>query len=167
MQCTYYLGTIPILRQQKDWVGGLSKVAIFADIQYCIYADLVCGWVRKGLKLYWRNIWMVFYIKLVSRQCLESQVSVCLNTQWVEINSQGVFLFMCTLLFVIMLTLKLFHHIVCHHVFTPQASLIQKEKKVRCLDFIFQNLRLKGFLALILHFKLSRWSIFASLTIIY
>ena len=38
-------------------------------------------------------------------------------------------------------------------IFTPQASLIQKEKKVRCLDFNFQNLRLKGFPALILQLK--------------
>ena len=24
---------------KKDWVGGVGKKAIFADIQYCIYAD--------------------------------------------------------------------------------------------------------------------------------
>ena len=34
-----------MLRQQKDWVG--SENDIFADIQYCIYADIVDGWVRK------------------------------------------------------------------------------------------------------------------------
>ena len=28
------LGTIPILRQQRDWVGGIRKMAIFADFQY-------------------------------------------------------------------------------------------------------------------------------------
>ena len=28
------LGTIPILRQQRDWVGGVRKIAIFADFQY-------------------------------------------------------------------------------------------------------------------------------------
>ena len=28
------LGTIPILLQQRDWVGGVRKVAIFADVQY-------------------------------------------------------------------------------------------------------------------------------------
>ena len=29
-----YSGTIRILRQQRDWVGGVKKVAIFADVQY-------------------------------------------------------------------------------------------------------------------------------------
>ena len=28
------LGTSPILRQQRDWVGGVRKTAIFADVQY-------------------------------------------------------------------------------------------------------------------------------------
>ena len=27
-------GTIPILRQQKVWVGGVRKMAIFDDVQY-------------------------------------------------------------------------------------------------------------------------------------
>ena len=35
--------TIPILRQQKDWVGGVGKWPIFADVQYCTYADTVGG----------------------------------------------------------------------------------------------------------------------------
>ena len=30
----FALGTIPILRQKKDWVGGVRKMAIFADVQY-------------------------------------------------------------------------------------------------------------------------------------
>ena len=29
-----YLGTIPKLHQQRDWVGGVRKMAIFADVQY-------------------------------------------------------------------------------------------------------------------------------------
>ena len=29
-----YLGTIPKLHQQRDWVGGVGKMAIFADVQY-------------------------------------------------------------------------------------------------------------------------------------
>ena len=33
------------LRQQKDWVGGVRKIAIFANFGYCIYADIVSGWV--------------------------------------------------------------------------------------------------------------------------
>ena len=39
------LGTILILRQQKNWVGGVGKIAILADVWYCIYADIVSGWV--------------------------------------------------------------------------------------------------------------------------
>ena len=39
------LGTILILHQQKDRVGGV-KNGRFADFQYCIiYADIVGGWV--------------------------------------------------------------------------------------------------------------------------
>ena len=30
---TLILGTIPILRQQRDWVGGVRKMAYFADVQ--------------------------------------------------------------------------------------------------------------------------------------
>ena len=46
-------GAIPILRQQKDWVGEwVRKMAIFADLQYCIYANIVGGWVRKSKKKY-------------------------------------------------------------------------------------------------------------------
>ena len=36
-------GTIHFLRQQKDWVGLDNIMASFADIQYCIYADIVGG----------------------------------------------------------------------------------------------------------------------------
>ena len=28
-------------------VGWVQKIAIFADIQYCIYADIAGGWVQK------------------------------------------------------------------------------------------------------------------------
>jgi hypothetical protein len=34
-------------------------MAIFADVQYCIIADIVGGWVRKSPQLCWRNIGMV------------------------------------------------------------------------------------------------------------
>ena len=38
---TFRLGTIPILRQQRDWVGGVRKMAIFADVHVStIYADV-------------------------------------------------------------------------------------------------------------------------------
>ena len=45
------LGTIPILRQQSDWLGGVRKMANFADVgwlgasekvQKC--ADVIQGW---------------------------------------------------------------------------------------------------------------------------
>ena len=41
------IGTIPLLRQQGNWVGGVRKMAIFLDVQY--YADLECvnGWVGQ------------------------------------------------------------------------------------------------------------------------
>ena len=28
------LGTIPILRQKRDWVGGVKFLSVFADFQY-------------------------------------------------------------------------------------------------------------------------------------
>ena len=39
----FSLGTIPILRQQKDWVGGVKKMVIFADIQYYLCWRRVSG----------------------------------------------------------------------------------------------------------------------------
>ena len=45
-----HLGTIPILRQQKDWIGGV-KNGHFSDVQYCIYTDLVGGLIRKSPKI--------------------------------------------------------------------------------------------------------------------
>ena len=42
------LGTIPILRQQRDWVGEVENMLIFSTI----YADAgVSGWVRKVKKI--------------------------------------------------------------------------------------------------------------------
>ena len=34
--------TIPILRQQSDWMGWVRKMAIFSDVQYYLY------WRRVG-----------------------------------------------------------------------------------------------------------------------
>ena len=48
-----FLGTIPLLRQQRDWVGGVRKMAIFADVQYCICADKVGRWGLKRPKICW------------------------------------------------------------------------------------------------------------------
>ena len=46
------IGTIPVLRQPKDWVGGSRKWPVFADVQYCIYADNVSGWGKKKSQKY-------------------------------------------------------------------------------------------------------------------
>ena len=35
----------------KGLGGWVQKMAIFADEQYCIYADIEVGWVRKKSKL--------------------------------------------------------------------------------------------------------------------
>ena len=43
-----HLGTIPILCQQRDWVGGVRKMAIFADIQYYLLKH--GAWARKVQK---------------------------------------------------------------------------------------------------------------------
>ena len=39
---------IRILCQKNNWVG--LENGQFADVQYCIYADIVGGWVRKSPK---------------------------------------------------------------------------------------------------------------------
>ena len=46
------LGTIPILRQQRDWVGWVRKMAILLRFS-TIYADVgwMGGWVRKSPKM--------------------------------------------------------------------------------------------------------------------
>jgi hypothetical protein len=36
---------IPILLQQKDLVDGVVKVPFLKIVQYCIYANIVSGWV--------------------------------------------------------------------------------------------------------------------------
>ena len=43
--------------KRTGWVG--SEMAIFADVQYCIYADIVGGCVKKSPKICWRDIGMV------------------------------------------------------------------------------------------------------------
>ena len=46
--------------------GWVQKVAVFADIQYCIVADIVCWCVgQKGPKMCRRNMWMAPYIVFV------------------------------------------------------------------------------------------------------
>ena len=52
-------GTIPILRQQRDCVGGVRKLAIFTDVQYYLCWHRVGRWVKKSPKMCWRNIGMV------------------------------------------------------------------------------------------------------------
>ena len=46
----HYLG------KRTGYVGGwVQKLTIFADVQYCIYADLVGGWVTKHEKFVYEN----------------------------------------------------------------------------------------------------------------
>ena len=48
--------SIHYVRKRSGWV---QKMTVFAYVHYCIYADIVGGWVRKGPKMCWRYIWMV------------------------------------------------------------------------------------------------------------
>ena len=42
--------TIPILLQQMGLVDGVGKVPFLKIVHYCIYADIVSGWVRLSSK---------------------------------------------------------------------------------------------------------------------
>ena len=48
-------GTIPILHQQRGWVGGIRKMAIFADVQYYFCWHRVGGSkkVQKSADIIW------------------------------------------------------------------------------------------------------------------
>ena len=37
----------PYIMSAKDWVGRCKKKSSLADVQYCIYADIVGGWVGQ------------------------------------------------------------------------------------------------------------------------
>ena len=41
----------PYIKSAYGLGGWVHKIAIFADIQYCIYADIVVGWVQKSPKM--------------------------------------------------------------------------------------------------------------------
>ena len=62
-QCTWNShfpkGTIPILRQQIDWVGGVRWQFLLKFSTYYLCWCRVGGWVRKSQKLCWRNIGMI------------------------------------------------------------------------------------------------------------
>ena len=62
------LGTIHILRQQKTgWAGSVNGRFL---LTFCtVFAD-VGGWVRKGPKMCWRNIWMVPKEEMITMQKL-------------------------------------------------------------------------------------------------
>ena len=47
-------------------------MATFDDVQCCVYADIVGGWVRKGPKMCWRNIRIVPKGVSGLKSCLES-----------------------------------------------------------------------------------------------
>ena len=57
------LGTIPILRQQNDRVGGVRKWQFLLTFS-TIYADV--EWVGGSEKVCWRNIGMVPYLNTCS-----------------------------------------------------------------------------------------------------
>ena len=41
----------PYITSAKGLGGWGQKMTIFADVQYCIYADIVGGWVRNRPKI--------------------------------------------------------------------------------------------------------------------
>ena len=53
-------------------------MARFADVQHCIYADIMGGWVRKSPKLCWRNIRMVPTLWFLKWQRYTLAVTKCL-----------------------------------------------------------------------------------------
>jgi hypothetical protein len=62
-------------------------MAIFADLQYCIYADIVGGWVRKSPKVCWRKIDMIpnqarTYLQLPLRQWGAGNVYLLVLSIW-------------------------------------------------------------------------------------
>ena len=62
---TFRTSLFPILHQQRDWVGGVRKIGIFASVQYYQCRLRWAGWVRK--KMRWRNIGMDPYQCCVQR----------------------------------------------------------------------------------------------------
>ena len=60
---TFCLGPHLYYVRKRDWVGGVRKMAIFSDVQYCICADKVGRWGLKRPKICWRNIGMVPFTK--------------------------------------------------------------------------------------------------------
>ena len=55
----YSLRDHPYITSAKGLSGSGQKMACFADVQYCIYADILDRWVRKSPKISRRNIGMV------------------------------------------------------------------------------------------------------------
>ena len=41
----------PYITSAEGLGGWVQKMAVFTDFQYCIYADMGVGWVRKGPKM--------------------------------------------------------------------------------------------------------------------
>ena len=60
-QLLHYLsiGTIPILRQQRDWAGVVRKLTFFADFQFYLFWRRLGGWVRRSQKMCRRNVGVV------------------------------------------------------------------------------------------------------------
>ena len=45
------LGTIPMLCQQRDWVGGVRKTANLSDVKITVLLMLMFGWVGGSEKV--------------------------------------------------------------------------------------------------------------------
>ena len=80
------LGDHPFITSAIILGGWVRKMAIFANVQYFMYADIVGGWVGKSPKICWRNIGMV---QRLNSQLQYPKLSLIVNvnspsTSWVE-----------------------------------------------------------------------------------
>ena len=79
--CKDALGTIDILRN-STWTRWVQKMAIFADVQYCIHADIVggskkvkkCGDVIYGWSLMSQWIFALMILKCFARYVFRADI---------------------------------------------------------------------------------------------
>ena len=45
--CGWWVGDHPYITSAYELGGWVQKISIFADVQYCIYADVVSLWAKK------------------------------------------------------------------------------------------------------------------------
>ena len=53
----------PYITSTNGLGGWVQKKVIFAAIHYCIYADMVSGWVWKSAKMWLRNYVIYYQLK--------------------------------------------------------------------------------------------------------